>query len=272
MGARERTEVTAKQRRNRGARSPGPRPGSRPLSPHLLPRPYALSSGFTFVEMVIALALIGLITLMLFSGLRLGTRAWEGVENIAEQTAEPRIARSFLARALAQVRPAQITFDGEQLLVFGGDEENLEFVAPLSEHVGTSGLYILRLSLQQDEVTRLVLTRWLLHADVLEGFGDVPEWEPFEGGSAFSDTGPLDEDLAAGAFGTTLLLDDVDEMEIGYFGILDGDTDPDWHSEWIGQSRMPIAVRMHLTTRTRAWPDMLLHLSSFDPSATGGNP
>ncbi|NEX17237.1 MAG: general secretion pathway protein GspJ, partial [Halochromatium sp.] len=35
--------------------------------------------GFTLVELLIALSLIGIITLLLFSGLRLGSRSWEAV-------------------------------------------------------------------------------------------------------------------------------------------------------------------------------------------------
>ncbi|MCG6861222.1 MAG: prepilin-type N-terminal cleavage/methylation domain-containing protein [Chromatiaceae bacterium] len=228
-----------------------------------------LSSGFTLVELIIALALIGLITLLLFSGLRLGTRAWEGVEVIAERTAEPRIAHNFLARALMQARPAQVTLDAEPVLVFGGDAENLEFVAPLSEHVGTPGLYILRLSLEQGKKTQLVLTRWLLHPDVLKGFGGIPEWEPFDGGVSSTRKAPLDEDLAAGAFGSSLLLDDVGELQISYFGIAKGQREPDWSADWLEQDRMPLAIRMHLTTKEQTWPDMLVRLPQFDQPEGG---
>lgn len=87
-----------------------------------------------------------------------------------ERTAGPRSARNFLARALMQVRPTWVTFEAKWVTVFAGDAENLEFVAPLSEHVGTPGLYILRLTLDKDG--RLVLTRWLLHPDALGGKND----------------------------------------------------------------------------------------------------
>lgn len=229
--------------------------------------PSALSAGFTLVELLIALALVSLIVLLLFSGLRLGTHAWEGVETIAERTAGPRIARSFLARILTQARPARVSFEAEDVLVFAGDAENLELVAPLSEHVGTPGLYVLRLSLAGEG--QLVLTRWLLHPDVLEGSGDIPEWVPFDDSSAISATGPLDEDLAAGAYGYTLLLDGVQELEISYFGILEGEQDPDWHRDWIEQPRMPNAVRIHLSTNEQTWPDMLIRLPQLDDRAGG---
>lgn len=233
-------------------------------------RPSPLALGFTLVELVIALALIGLISLLLFAGLRLGTRAWEGVETMAERIAEPRVAVDFLARALTQARPAQIMFDAEQVLIFSGDEETLEFVAPLSEHVGTPGLYILRLSLERGERLQLVLTRWLLHPDVLEGFGGIPEWEPFDGGTSLTaDTGPLDEDLAAGAFGTTLLLDEVAEFEISYFGDGDGLQESEWQSEWLDEYRMPQAVRVQLATEEQAWPDMLIRLPQLEQLFVG---
>lgn len=230
--------------------------------PSRLPRDRA--AGFTLVELIIALALIGLISLLLFSGLRLGNRAWEGVEAVSERTAAPRIARNFLVRTLSQVRPAQVTFDAEQVLVFSGDAENLEFVAPLSEHVGTPGLYILRLSLAQDSTPRLVLTRWLLHPDVLEGFGDIPEWEPLGGESGPAEGGPADEDLAAGAFGTTSLLDGVAELEFAYFGIAEGEQEADWYPEWFDQPRLPLAVRVHLVTEDQPWPDLVVRLTGSD--------
>jgi general secretion pathway protein J len=221
------------------------------------------------VELVIALALISLITLLLFSGLRLGTSSWEGVETVAERTAGPRIARNFLERALTQARPALVVWDAEDLLVFAGDAENLEFVAPLSERVGTPGLYILRLTLEIGDQAQLVLTRWLLHPDVLEGFDGIPEWEPFDGGGGISVAGPLDDDLAAGAYGSTLLLDAVEELEITYFGTRDGDLDPDWHEDWLEQRRMPSAVRVHLTTPGQTWPDMLIRLPQIDQRPGG---
>ncbi|MEA3278179.1 MAG: prepilin-type N-terminal cleavage/methylation domain-containing protein, partial [Pseudomonadota bacterium] len=182
--------------------------------------------GFTLVELLIALALIGLITLLLFSGLRLGSRAWEAVEATADRTAELRIVRNFLERALVQARAVEVTLDAEDRLVFSGDAENLELAAPLSESSAVAGLYILRLSLEEGRRRRLVLTRWLLHPDVLAGNDVVPEWQPFESGrSTIQAADPRDEDLAAVAFGTTVLLERVQDFQISYFGVRDRNTE-----------------------------------------------
>jgi general secretion pathway protein J len=218
--------------------------------------------GFTLVELLIALAIVSLITLMLFSGLSLGSRAWEGVDAVSERVSEVRVARDFLMSTLSQTRATTLTLDAEMIDVFAGDSERLEFVAPLSEQVGVPGLYILRLGLEpRDRDAALVLTRWLVHPEVLEGTDEIPTWEPLEAESAFgSDSAPLDADAAAGAFGRTLLLDRVAAFEIAYFGTADGEIEPDWHEEWFGQSTMPTLLRIRMATPAQSWPDLMVNL------------
>jgi len=135
--------------------------------------------------------------------------------------------------------------------------------------VGIPGLYILRLGLATGEDNTLVLTRWLLHPDVLEGSGEIPAWEPLNGGTRLSITGHEDRDIAAGAFGTTPLIESVDEFEIAYFGASGGyrggesveDLEGDWQPDWIDRDRPPDAVRIRLTTSRSSWPDLVVRLA-----------
>jgi general secretion pathway protein J len=214
------------------------------------------------VELLIALAMIALITLLLFSGLRLGSRAWEAVDAAGERTGRVRLAHAFLARTLAQVRPATTVVDGAPVAVFAGDAERLELAAPLSEHVGVPGLYILRLGLDgRGDDRALVLSRWLMHPDVLAGGDDIPEWQPLMDDTAMAlESVPLDTDAAGGAFGRTLLLEDVAEFEIAYFGPLPGEEQGDWQEEWVEQPTLPQLVRIRLTTLDRSWPDIIVAL------------
>lgn len=217
-------------------------------------------SGFTLVELLIALAMVGLITLLLFSALRIGSRAWDAVDLVAERTGALRLARDFLQGALSQARPANLIYDGESVSVFAGDAERIELVTPLAERVGVPGLYILRLSLEDSGDRRdLVLTRWLIHPEVLEGTDAIPAWEPLrEGGAPRSSALPLDQDAAAGAYGRTLLLEGVDVFAIQYFGRLEGEEEPAWREDWIDQATLPLLVRVRLMTVDQAWPDLIV--------------
>jgi general secretion pathway protein J len=220
--------------------------------------------GFTLIELLIALAMIALITLLLFSGLRLGSRTWEGVDAAGERVGRVRLAHGFLERTLTQVRPAAAVVDGEMVNVFAGDAERLELAAPLSEYVGMPGIYILRLTLEgRGDDLRLVLTRWLMHPEVLEGMDEVPAWEPLldDAGMAL-DSVPLDVDHADGAFGRTLLLEDVSAFEIAYYGLGVGEDEPDWHDAWEDQPQLPQLLRIRLTTLDQAWPDLIVALSA----------
>ncbi|MCG6941199.1 MAG: prepilin-type N-terminal cleavage/methylation domain-containing protein [Thiohalocapsa sp.] len=219
-------------------------------------------TGFTLVELLIALALIAVITVLLFSGLRLGSRAWEGVETVSDRVNDLRVARNFIERALRQVRSESVLLDGQQWPVFAGDAHSLEFVAPLSEHVGIPGLYILRLVVEPaGDHDRLVLVRWLLHPDALAGGDAYPAWEPLaEASSTDADQGPLDSDVAAGAYGRTVLLPQVKQFELAYFGVEEGETDPKWLEEWEDQSELPQSVRIAVGTPRESWPAAVLEL------------
>jgi len=228
---------------------------------------FARSRGFTLVELLIALSLIGIIMLLLFSGLRLGSRSWEAVDRVSERVADLRIARNVIERALRQTRELAVVLDGVEVPVFAGDAEALEWAAPLSDHVGIPGLYILRLTLEDaGEYPRLVLTRWLLHPDILEGTDEAPAWEPLmdQLGSA-EDLGPFDRDLAAGAYGRTVLLPQVARFQLDYFGTQTGSfgaggTEGEWVDDWVDQPELPQVVRLSLTSPQQGWPAAMIRL------------
>lgn len=229
------------------------------------------ASGFTLVELLIALAMMGLITLLLFSALRIGSRAWDAVELAAERSGALRLARDFLGQVLSQARPVALMVDGTPVPVFAGDAERLELVSPLAERVGVPGLYILRLTLEDGggRGRDLILTRWLIHPEVLEGTQGIPPWEPLrdQTGSAGS-AGPADLDEAGGAYGRTRLLEGVDRFEIQYFGGTAGaigEEEPRWQEDWLEQETPPSLVRIRLTVPGQSWPDLIVALPVQHP-------
>jgi len=222
--------------------------------------------GFTLVELLIALAMVSLIMVLLYAGLRVGTRAWDLVEVTADRVGAVRLAHGFLWRTLTQARVVSLVFDGALVPVFAGDAERVEYAAPLSEHVGVPGLYALRLQVEGSGRQRhLVLTRWLMHPEVLEGKQDgIVKWEPLTKDTQMGLEGvALDRDAAAGAFGRTLLLEGVEEIEINYYGVLAGESEPDWHEEWLEQPAPPALIRIHLKTVDQTWPDLIVALPTL---------
>ncbi len=251
-------------------------------------------NGFTLIELIIALALVALITVLLFSGLRLGSRAWDGVDTVAERNAELRSARGFLDRTLSQARDLVLRYDAQDHQVFAGDATSLEFVAPLSEHVGIPGLYVLRLGLEGDgKDLKLVLTRWLLHPDVLNGDAEAPEWQPLDPGSPGISGDPEEEpDMSVGAFGQTALLEGVATFELAYFGVAEEaglnasasgqsvrstggvqaggkgtEEEGQWYEEWTNQTHPPKLIRVRLTSRRQDWPDSIVRLPQVDQAS-----
>lgn len=224
------------------------------------------------MELLIALVLIAIITVLMFSGLRLGSRAWEGVEAAGDRVSDLRVARNFIERTLRQTQPRSLVVDGVELPVFAGDAERVELVAPLSEHVGIPGLYVIRLGLEDAGThPRLVLARWLLHPETLEGGNDWPAWEPLmEASKVFDDASPLDRDVASGAYGRTVLLPEVQDFSLAYFGIAEGEQDPGWLDDWVEQPRLPLKVRLVLTTPRQGWPATVIELPGGAQAAYGG--
>jgi general secretion pathway protein J len=139
----------------------------------------------------------------------------------------------------------------------------VEYAAPLSEHVGVPCIYILRLQVEGSGRQRaLILTRWLMHPQVLEGkLEGTAKWEPLKADSQMGLGGiPPDRDAAAAAFGRTLLLDGGKDIEINYYFVFAWDNGPAWHKEWLEQPAPPALIRIHLTTVDQTWPDLIVAL------------
>ncbi len=218
--------------------------------------PIARSNGFTLIELLIALSLLSLIMMLVFGGLRLGSRSWEGIEQRVQRTEEVRLARSFLQRALLQMRKVNWVHERRRYPLFFGSGDQLEFVTPLSSYVGLPGLYVVRIALvDRDERKDLVLQRWLFNPEVLQGEGEIPEWLPLESPGSLK----VPHDGPMGAYGTTLLLRDLDALQLSYFGTVQAQRESGWHQEWDAQPNLPRLVKIGFGDDSE-WPDLIVPL------------
>ena len=127
--------------------------------------------GFTLLELLIALAIVGLVLTIAFSGLRVAMAAWTRGEDRADAHQHVRALAFTLARALGATYPYRAAKGEapEVVMLFNGAEQRLEFVTqtpplPLQASVAFTAVVI---SLEQsgDEQGLIVRERALPNRD-----------------------------------------------------------------------------------------------------------
>jgi len=117
--------------------------------------------GFTLVELLLALAIVGLLLTIAFGGLRVATAAWTRGEDRAEAHQHVRAIAFTMARALGAAYPYRAAKGEapEVIVLFNGVEQKLEFVTqapplPLQAPIAFTAVVI---SLESGEETGLVV-------------------------------------------------------------------------------------------------------------------
>jgi general secretion pathway protein J len=188
-------------------------------------------AGFTLVELLIAIALFGLILTGLYSGLRMATRASDAGEAHATDNDELRAVMGFLRFELGQVYPLVFSDEGDQQVIFEGEPDRLMFVASLPQHRGVEGAYLISLVVDQD---RLVLRYRLTKPD---------RQYLFESG----DTGK-----------EVVLVPGLESVGFSYYG--KRGRIARFYSRWDDPERLPKLLRMRIRPKGRGvhWPDLIV--------------
>jgi general secretion pathway protein J len=189
-------------------------------------------AGFTLVELLIAIALFGLILTGLYSGLRMATRASDAGEAHATDNDELRAVMGFLRFELGQVYPLVFSDEGDEQVIFEGEPDRLSFVASLPQHRGVEGgAYLISLVVDQD---RLVLRYRPTKPD---------RQYLFESG----DTGK-----------EVVLVPGLESVGFSYYG--KRGRIARFYSRWDDPERLPKLLRMHIRPKGRGvhWPDLIV--------------
>jgi general secretion pathway protein J len=194
---------------------------------------HAHQTGFTLLELIVAITLMGLVLVVLYSGLRLGLRSWDGGEQRAEVTNRLRLTQEFLRRQLTQsITTYQMNEQQERTVAFTGRSDGVEFVAPMLAQLGQGGLYRVRIEVADGRL-------WI-------------RWRPY-----------LPADPEAGEERETMLLEGVSDVEWAYFGP-ERDNEPEsprrWSSVWTSTQQRPQLVRLNLHWNSESWPDLVTAL------------
>ncbi|WP_456444917.1 prepilin-type N-terminal cleavage/methylation domain-containing protein [Thiolapillus sp.] len=219
-------------------------------------------SGFTLLELIISLALIGLMTVLLFGALRFAGKAWDASETRQDRDTSISMLWQYLSDRFAQARPlsSHVESEGENVFFFKGKANAVEFVSPMPAHLGSGGLYIIRLQRAlAGKKKQLILRRWLYHPEVLAGEAGLPEWRPLSGNELYR-PGKEKPELRAW-YSESVLVDDIQEVKFSYYGVMaKGDESANWDSAWEDRPYLPMLVSIKIRDSKGAWPEMTFEL------------
>ena len=188
----------------------------------------------TLLELVVALMVVGLITLTLTETLRFGISATTVIEARTDKISELRNLHHFLRGQIESARTAYWHAGGKRVLAFDGSSDVLAFGSRTVRGPQAGGLFRLRLGVTGQS---LVLSS-RPHAGTASGFD-------------FSD-GARNVPLSRG----------VARLRIAYLGIKSGARNARWHVDWRGQSALPELVQLDLEFKDgRVSPKLKIALS-----------
>jgi general secretion pathway protein J len=191
--------------------------------------------GFTLVELLVAIAILGLFASAAFGAVRTAGRSLDAGLQRANTTEVERSVSDFLRRQLAQLTPTRVPDGDESRLAFAADRSRLKFIAPAPQYSLGAGLLVLELVLRKNDG----------HTSLVLKFG------PFDPGAAefeFTDTSEY-----------SVLAEIIGDMDFQYFGAEIEDDRPTWKSEWRSEADLyPTLVRLRPRSGgDSGWPELV---------------
>jgi general secretion pathway protein J len=199
-------------------------------------KPIFRSSGFTLLEVLLAMSLLGMMMILLFSALSIGSKSWMQGEKKLAIVSEKTVVYQFFRRYLSTIQPLQDqTDDRKKVLSFNGEPQRLQFVSMLPISSGRYGFqnFIIEPDPQDTEQLLVKITPFYPAAD-------GRDWKS--------------EDV--------VLLSGVDDFQITYFGLTDeGGGDPLWTERWEQKTTLPLLIKILIVLQDQStWPEMIFSI------------
>ena len=196
-------------------------------------------AGFTLLELLISITLLGMLLVLLFGGLRLGLRSWDAVQRQVDNLNSVRSLEIFLRREMEQIHPYRWSSTTNPTLAFQGTPDRVQFVAPMAARIGAGGLHAASLELEQAGDRRRIVWRN----------------QPID--SESKDFSVLTQ--AAGMVLASAELEMVDTIALSYFGPERDGQPPQWWDRWEGRTTLPSLIRVKIRFRDGTeWPEFVV--------------
>lgn len=187
-------------------------------------------AGFTLLELLIAMTLLGLLTVALFAGLKFGTRVWAASETATAGANKVNAIQMLLSREIARAYPLFVTKDVTDAHVeFDGTERTITFLGPDPRGSGAMLRISALASGGENTATLKIVAR--------------PELSNVRNDATMAE------------------LHGLRFLEFAYFGAEDAKTAPAWHAVWQNEKRLPTLIRIRAAfargTHT-IWPALVI--------------
>lgn len=200
-------------------------------------------AGFTLLEVLVAMALLGFLSTMLLGGVQLATRILESSRRHSDAATTLPAAYDFLRTQIAQTLPVtrENLLHQQRIVDFEGDGEFLRFVTLAPTHLPPAAM--------GDSAYQLLT---LQRGGSPNPNSVVITWQPYWRGDA---------KVHQTAVRHSTLLETITALEITYFGSVDGKQAAGWHREWKDRPGLPTLIRIRLHRESKEpLPDLVVAL------------
>jgi general secretion pathway protein J len=209
------------------------------------------ATGFTLLEILLALVLLAFVMAGVWGALAGATRITHSADAMMARSESVRTLQQFLRRYLgaAQTQP-WVTDNASPARMFEGDDDSMQYVAPLPMQSGHAGLYLQTIKLVKAKDGSYALTL---------------DYTPY-----------TDDAPPSGSPHSRVLLSGLHGGKFRYLAVSKFDQPATWRDDWRAATGLPLAVRIHLDPAWPvrvAFPDMVIVLQAgtgFDPQGAGG--
>ncbi|NOU23449.1 MAG: prepilin-type N-terminal cleavage/methylation domain-containing protein [Methyloglobulus sp.] len=207
----------------------------------MLPR--KASAGFTLIEVLIAMTLLGIMVVLLFSSMKICADSWQKGEDKITEVNDVAVVYQFFQHHLSAAFPLWDDFSDQnnKAFSFQGKSQELQFVSAFPASAKKSGLQLFSLKLINDGDEQLIQVSIIPFFPVARG----EEWRNEE----------------------VILLRHVRKFSLSYFGSDDPQAEAYWQDDWLEKQAQPRLVKIKIERDDDSfWPEIIVELKSAAPS------
>lgn len=183
---------------------------------------YRKQYGFTLIEVMIALSILGLLLVILYSSLFTTSKSLSAGNQYIDSIDDYRLVHNFLRQTIEQAQPLMQLSEQGSKLVFSGEHDRLGLTASLPSHRGGGGLYYIELYNSDNNV--------------------ILSYSPVQtNDSSFT---PIE------AKETILYAEN--NVAFYYYGNENLEQSPTWHENWNNTTQLPALVRLQFIDNSSA--------------------